>query len=76
MSKPAAIIILGTLLGYPVEELKEQVLDGPEENMPPLKVETITEEGRTVKFAPDVEIVEVRKATFPVSNIKKEDTSD
>lgn len=73
MSKPAAIIILGCLLGYDLEELKTQVLDGPEQNMPHINVETISDDGRTVKFSPDVEIVEVRKAKRPLDNIKKED---
>lgn len=58
MSKPAAIIILGCLLGYDMEELKNLVVDGPEENMPPINVETISDDGRAVKFSPDVEIVE------------------
>lgn len=62
MSKPAAIIILGSLLGYSLEEMKSKVPDGPEPNMPPVNVETITETGRGVKFAPDVQIVAVRKA--------------
>lgn len=75
MSKPAAIIILGALLSYDIDHLKDQVVDGPEENMPPLNVETISQEGRTVKFAPDVEIVEVKKAARPLPNIKREDLS-
>lgn len=73
MSKPAAIIILGCLLGYDLEELKAQVVDGPEQNMPPINVETISDEGKTVKFSPDVEIVEVRKAKQPLPTVKKED---
>lgn len=75
MSKPAAIIILGSLIGHDLEELKAQVVDGPEENMPHINTETISDEGRTVRFAPDVEIVETRKAAKPLSNIKKEDSS-
>lgn len=70
MSKPAAIIILGSLLGYDLDELKKRVPDGPEENMPAINVETITEEGRTVKFAPDVEILQVRKAEAPLVKIE------
>lgn len=63
MSKPAAIIILGSLLGYELDALKSQVPDGPEQNMPPINVETITEGGRSVKFSPDVQIVAERAAT-------------
>lgn len=73
MSKPGAVIILGSLLGVDVEELKECVPDGPEPNMPLIGTETIVrEEGGIVKFSRDVQIVAVKKATRKLSHIKQE----
>lgn len=78
MSKPAAIIILGCLIGHDLEALKESVCDGPEQNMPHINTETISDEGRTVRFAPDVEIVEVKQAEKPLKKVNevKEESSD
>ncbi|KAG7662179.1 HRQ1 [[Candida] subhashii] len=59
MSKPAAIIILGSLLGVDLEELSEQIPDGPEMNMPEVNTETIIEGSSTVKFSPNVKISKV-----------------
>lgn len=56
MLKPAAVIILGALLGMDVEELKEMVVDGPEANMPEISVETVSSELQHVRFSRDVEI--------------------
>ncbi|CUM63964.1 uncharacterized protein PRCAT00001552001 [Priceomyces carsonii] len=69
MSKPAAIIILASLLGINLNELREQIADGPEPNMPKLKVETIESVGGPVKFSKDVEILETRRATSPLSSL-------
>lgn len=74
MSKPAAIIILGGLLGLDLADLKKEVSDGPEPNMPQLNVETIQPSG-SVKLSPDVEILEIRQASAPLKPIiKKEET--
>lgn len=75
MSKPAAIIILGCLLGYDLEELLNSVPDGPEKNMPDVQIETISEEGRLVKFSPEVEIVDVKIAKPLAPLVKKEEAS-
>lgn len=72
MSKPAAIIVLGSLLGFDLKELQSQVPDGPEPNMPSINVETITEGGRTVKFSRDVRIVAQRAATPLETPVKQE----
>ncbi|QBM85628.1 DEAD/DEAH box helicase domain-containing protein [Metschnikowia aff. pulcherrima] len=72
MSKPGAIIILGTLLGVDAEELKDSVPDGPEPNMPLIGTETIAEGDQIVKFSPDVQIVSVRKAKRKLVEIKQE----
>lgn len=57
MSKPAAYIILGSLVGRDLEELCKEVADGPEENMPEIGVETVEPASRVVKMARGVEVV-------------------
>lgn len=59
MSKPAAEIFLGALIGIPLETLDEQVRNGPEENLPEIKIETISNPV-SVKFSPNVQIVETK----------------
>lgn len=75
MSKPAAIIILGVLIGHKLEDLKNQVLNGPEPNMPEVGIETIVGSSQ-VKFSPEVEIVEVRKARRKLQPVIKEEEND
>ncbi|OBA19141.1 P-loop containing nucleoside triphosphate hydrolase protein [Metschnikowia bicuspidata var. bicuspidata NRRL YB-4993] len=72
MSKPGAVIILGTLLGVDAEELKSSVPDGPEPNMPSTGTETISKGEQIVKFSPDVQIVAVKKAKREPLVIKQE----
>ncbi|GEQ67257.1 hypothetical protein JCM33374_g921 [Metschnikowia sp. JCM 33374] len=72
MSKPGAIIILGTLLGVASEELKNSVPDGPEPNMPLIDTETIAEGENIVKFSPEVQIVSVKIARTKLTEIKQE----
>ncbi|KAG2732415.1 hypothetical protein G9P44_004832 [Scheffersomyces stipitis] len=67
MSKPAALLILASLLGYDLNEFQEQVQDGPEQNMPAITIETIESGPSTVKFSKDVEIISVRKARHPLN---------
>ena len=67
MSKPAALLILASLLGYDLNEFQEQVQDGPEQNMPVITIETIESGPSTVKFSKDVEIISVRKARHPLN---------
>lgn len=74
MSKPAAVIILGTLIGHDLTSLVELVPDGPEPNMPNIGFETIVSTTEHIKFSPDVQIVDVRKARRKLQQpIKKED---
>lgn len=61
MSKPAAYIILGYLVGRNLDELMAEVVDGPEPNLPEIKVETIGPASLVVKMSPDIEIIEVRR---------------
>lgn len=76
MSKPAAIIILACLVGLDLNIIKEEVLDGPEQNMPNLSVETIQPASGAVKFSKDVEILETKKAPMPLRHIIKEEKSE
>ncbi|CCH41513.1 putative ATP-dependent helicase HRQ1 [Wickerhamomyces ciferrii] len=69
LSKPAALIILYVILGK--EFNLDDIPDGPEPNMPEIKVETIVSAGAPVKFARDVQIIDVRKAKEPL--VKSED---
>lgn len=69
LSKPAALIILYVILGQDFD--LDTIPDGPEPNMPEIKVETIVPAGLPVKFAPDVQIIDVREAEKPL--VKTED---
>lgn len=57
MSKPAAEIILGALLGMDLDFLKSSVVDGPEGNMPEISTETVISDSQHVRFSRDVEVV-------------------
>lgn len=58
MSKPGAVIVLGAILGKDIQELKDSVKDGPEQNMPTIATETISEKNEMVRLSPNVEIVQ------------------
>lgn len=73
MSKPAAYIILGGLVGRELEELKQEVEDGPEPNLPDIRVETIVPASSVVKMSKDIEIIDVKRAEKPLKPIKKEE---
>lgn len=73
MSKPAAYIILGSLVGRDLDELKTEVDDGPEPNLPDINVETIIPASSIVKMSKDIEIIDVKRAEKPVKPIKTED---
>ncbi|OWB54613.1 hypothetical protein B5S28_g464 [[Candida] boidinii] len=66
LSKPAAVIIIATVLGK--EIALETIPNGPEPNMPTIEIETTvpTSEVGFVKFSKDVEIIDVKKAEKPL----------
>lgn len=76
MSKPAAIIILGCLCGLDIDLIKDEVADGPEKNMPGIVVETIVSGPAHVKFSPEVEIIDVRRATKPLNPVIKRESQE
>lgn len=71
MSKPAAIIVLASVLGMDLDEIKEGVRDGPELNIPETSIETIERSTPFVKFAPDVEIVKFRRLSKKHAFVKE-----
>ncbi|KAK6462311.1 hypothetical protein DFJ63DRAFT_287328 [Scheffersomyces coipomensis] len=76
MSKPAAMIILASLLGLNLDEEFRDLPDGPEPNMQAIKVETIDFKRSTVRFSPDVRIVKIRKARSPLPDVKVKQEED
>ncbi|KAK6454780.1 uncharacterized protein RJT20DRAFT_51992 [Scheffersomyces xylosifermentans] len=74
MSKPAAILILASLLQLDLNEIKDQLPDGPELNLPDAMIETIENSKTAVKFSKDVEIVKVRKARRKLRPIIKRES--
>lgn len=73
LSKYAAIIILAVILGKSID--LNSIPNGPEPNMPEITIETIrpANEFGMVKFAPDIEIIDVRKAKKPLKPIPKQE---
>ncbi|EGW32655.1 uncharacterized protein SPAPADRAFT_138093 [Spathaspora passalidarum NRRL Y-27907] len=61
ISKPGAILVLGSILGKDLDILKDEVPDGPEFNMPDVNTDTIVESSSNVKFSPDVKILQVTR---------------
>lgn len=59
ISKSACMVIIAVLLGKDTEEFIDGVEDGPEENLPEIKVETVKPIDDHVKFAPDFKIVNI-----------------
>lgn len=74
MSKPAAYIILGSLIGRPLTELADEVPDGPEENLPNIEIETVEPASNVVRMAKTVEVLAVKPA-LPLTSVKQEPES-
>lgn len=72
MSKPAAIIVLASVLGLNLDEIRDTVKDGPELNIPKITIETIERPAPVVKFSRDVEIVKFRRLKNSHVFVKKE----
>ncbi|ANZ74121.1 BA75_00074T0 [Komagataella pastoris] len=71
LSKPAAIIILATILKKTID--LSSIPSGPEPFMPDIQIETIGESTETVKLSKDIEIIDVRKASTPLEEIPKDE---
>lgn len=79
LSKPASLIILHCILGHENATFINNIKDGPEPNMPDIKVETVVPVSEHVKFSPDIQIVDVRRVKKDpeemVLNIKEEENT-
>lgn len=61
LSKPGSLVILHCILGHNEEDFIDQIKDGPEPNMPEMKVETVEPVKAHVNFAPDFEVLDLAK---------------
>ncbi|CCF58296.1 hypothetical protein KAFR_0E01420 [Kazachstania africana CBS 2517] len=59
MSKAGAIILLHTILGHSDSLFLDKIKEGPEPNMPDIKVETVVPVAEHVNFAPDFKLIEI-----------------
>ncbi|CAL9737059.1 ATP-dependent helicase Hrq1p [Monosporozyma servazzii] len=61
LSKPGSLVLLHSILGHNEEDFIDKIPDGPEPNMPEIKVETIEPVRDHVKFAPDFKLVDIEE---------------
>lgn len=77
LSKPAALVILHCILGAK-DEVYDTIRDGPEANLPEIKIETIVPVGLHVKFAHDVKVLDVKEVengeTFKLPKVEELET--
>ena len=59
LSKQGALIILHCILGHNPVDFLDKVKDGPDPNMPDIKVETVVPVTEHVKFAPTFKIIDM-----------------
>ncbi|EDZ72976.1 YDR291Wp-like protein, partial [Saccharomyces cerevisiae AWRI1631] len=63
LSKPGAQVVLHCILGHSEDSFIDLIKDGPEPNMPEIKVETVIPVSEHVNFSDDFKIIDVRRAT-------------
>lgn len=61
-SKRGAQVLLHCILGHDESEFLNKIKDGPESNMPEIKVETILPVSTHVNFSPDFQIIDIKEA--------------
>lgn len=61
LSKPGSLILLHSILGHKEEDFLDKIKNGPEPNMPEIKVETIESVRDHVKFSPSFKIVGIEE---------------
>lgn len=66
-SKAGAQILLHCILGHEEYEFLDRIKEGPEPNMPEIKVETVIPVSEHVNFSPDLQIIDVRKVKQEVA---------
>ena len=60
LSKPGALVLLHCILGHDDASFIDKIKDGPEPNLPEIKVETVVPVADHVKFAPNFTIIDTR----------------
>ncbi|EDO18886.1 hypothetical protein Kpol_1023p55 [Vanderwaltozyma polyspora DSM 70294] len=75
LSKPGSMVLLHCILGHKEEDFLDEIKDGPEPNMPEIKVETIIPVTGHVNFSDDFQIIDVRinKNIEPYQSTVKEE---
>ncbi|CDO93201.1 unnamed protein product [Kluyveromyces dobzhanskii CBS 2104] len=79
LSKPASLVILHCILGHKESSFISRIKDGPEPNMPEIRIETIVPVSGHVKFSKDIQIIDVRKVPDgeeKMVTVKKEDEEE
>ncbi|CAI4058782.1 ATP-dependent 3'-5' DNA helicase SKDI_04G5020 [Saccharomyces kudriavzevii IFO 1802] len=61
LSKPGAQVILHCILGHSEDTFIDSIKDGPEPNMPEIKVETVVPVSGHVNFSEDFKIIDARE---------------
>lgn len=61
LSKPGALVLLHCILGHKEEDFIHFIKDGPEPNMPDIKIETVVPVAGHINFSQDFKIIDVRK---------------
>ena len=59
LSRPAALIVLASFMGMNLQKLKDELPNGPEPNLPDVNTETIVNANNTVRFSPNVKLLNV-----------------
>ncbi|CCG24735.1 ATP-dependent RNA helicase [Candida orthopsilosis Co 90-125] len=59
MSRPASLIVLASFLGLDLRKLAESIPNGPEPGIPPILHETISADTSSVRFSPNVRILNI-----------------
>ncbi|SCU88421.1 LAFA_0E12596g1_1 [Lachancea sp. 'fantastica'] len=75
LSKPASLIILHCILGHSPSSFIDDIEEGPEPNLPEIKIETIVPATGHVKFSQDLQIIDVRTIKGQASPVKVKEES-
>ncbi|CAI5757258.1 unnamed protein product [Candida verbasci] len=59
MSRPSALLILASFMNKDLVEVAKELPDGPEPNMPKIAFDSIEEASSTVRFSPNVKILNI-----------------
>ena len=56
-SKPGALVLLHSILGHEESDFVDKIKDGPEPNLPDIKVETVTAVKDHIKFSQNLKVI-------------------